>query len=88
MSGIAVMFRSSLTCCRGAVCGADRTDTSASFIESGAYLKEFPKILSTSDARTISSTFETRKRTERAALSACTAISSRMKKTARWLQIN
>jgi len=50
--GIAVMFRSSLARRRGAACGADRTDTSASFIESGAYLKEFPKILSTSDART------------------------------------
>jgi hypothetical protein len=37
-----------------------RSHTSASFIESGAYLKEFRKILSTSDARTISSTVETR----------------------------
>ena len=52
MSGIAVMFRSSPACRRGAACDAGRTAVSAVFIESGTYLKEFRKILSTSDART------------------------------------
>jgi len=52
VSGIAVMFRSSPACRRGAACDAGRTAVSALFIESGTYLKEFRKILSTSDART------------------------------------